>query len=87
MKLLNNIERGRIIINIIVYRRIRLAFEAIFRKSATLQDVDPDPELGTRGSQDVINRQSHTPMLAPSPATSKKVQLVSKHVISTEYNM
>ncbi|KYN02560.1 Chloride channel protein 2 [Cyphomyrmex costatus] len=54
---------------------IRLAFEAIFRKSATLQDVDPDPELGTRGSQDVINVQSHTPMLAPSPATSKKVQL------------
>ena len=56
-----------------------MAFEAIFRKSATLQDVDPDPELGTRGSQDVMNVQSHTPMLAPSPATSKKVQLVSKH--------
>ncbi|XP_018395642.1 PREDICTED: chloride channel protein 2 [Cyphomyrmex costatus] len=61
--------------------RIRLAFEAIFRKSATLQDVDPDPELGTRGSQDVINVQSHTPMLAPSPATSKKVQLPRERVI------
>ncbi|KYN33449.1 Chloride channel protein 2 [Trachymyrmex septentrionalis] len=60
---------------------IRLAFEAIFRKSATLQDVDPDPELGTRGSQDVMNVQSHTPMLAPSPATSKKVQLPRERVI------
>ncbi|XP_018306694.1 chloride channel protein 2 isoform X2 [Mycetomoellerius zeteki] len=61
--------------------RIRLAFEAIFRKSATLQDVDPDPELGTRGSQEVMNVQSHTPMLAPSPATSKKVQLPRERVI------
>lgn len=61
--------------------RIRLAFEAIFRKSATLQDVDPDPELGARGSQDAINAQSHTPMLAPSPATSKKVQLPRERVI------
>ncbi|KAL0129071.1 hypothetical protein PUN28_004037 [Cardiocondyla obscurior] len=61
--------------------RIRLAFEAIFRKSATLQDVDPDPELGTRGSQDAINAQSHTPMLAPSPAVSKKVQLPRERVI------
>ncbi|XP_024874797.1 chloride channel protein 2 isoform X1 [Temnothorax curvispinosus] len=61
--------------------RIRLAFEAIFRKSATLQDVDPDPELGTRESQDAINVQSHTPMLAPSPATSKKVQLPRERVI------
>ncbi|XP_011641059.1 chloride channel protein 2 isoform X2 [Pogonomyrmex barbatus] len=62
--------------------RIRLAFEAIFRKSATLQDVEPDPELGTRQeSQEVINAQSHTPMLAPSPATSKKVQLPRERVI------
>ncbi|CAK9817571.1 Chloride channel protein 2 [Anthophora quadrimaculata] len=63
--------------------RIRLAFEAIFRKSATLQDVDPDPEIGTgagvrRDSQDV---PPHTPMLAPSPATSKKVQLPRERVI------
>ncbi|XP_076680058.1 chloride channel protein 2 isoform X5 [Andrena cerasifolii] len=66
--------------------RIRLAFEAIFRKSATLQDVDPDPEIGSvtgtrRESQDGINVTSHTPMLAPSPATSKKVQLPRERVI------
>ncbi|XP_043513005.1 chloride channel protein 2 isoform X3 [Frieseomelitta varia] len=62
--------------------RIRLAFEAIFRKSATLQDVDPDPEIGSggvrRNSQDV---SPHTPMLVPSPATSKKVQLPRERVI------
>ncbi|XP_076183034.1 chloride channel protein 2 isoform X5 [Ptiloglossa arizonensis] len=66
--------------------RIRLAFEAIFRKSATLQDVDPDPELGSgssarRDSQDGMNVPPHTPMLAPSPATSKKVQLPRERVI------
>ncbi|XP_011347086.1 chloride channel protein 2 isoform X2 [Ooceraea biroi] len=66
--------------------RIRLAFEAIFRKSATLQDVDPDPELGSgngtrRDSQEVINVTPHTPMLTPSPATSKKVQLPRERVI------
>lgn len=66
--------------------RIRLAFEAIFRKSATLQDVDPDPEMGSvpgarHDSQDCINATSHTPMLAPSPATSKKVQLPRERVI------
>ncbi|XP_051166763.1 chloride channel protein 2 isoform X2 [Leptopilina boulardi] len=64
--------------------RIRLAFEAIFRKSATLQDVDPDPELGSRGrrdSEDGINAQPHHPMLAPSPATLKKVQLPRERVI------
>ncbi|KAI4490949.1 hypothetical protein M0802_010623 [Mischocyttarus mexicanus] len=55
--------------------RIRLAFEAIFRKSATLQDVDPDPEIGTatvRESQDGMDAQVHQPMLSSSPATSKK---------------
>ncbi|KAH0945110.1 hypothetical protein HN011_010915 [Eciton burchellii] len=66
--------------------RIRLAFEAIFRKSATLQDVDPDPELGSgngtrRDSQEAINLTPHTPMLTPSPATSKKVQLPRERVI------
>ncbi|XP_074107316.1 chloride channel protein 2 isoform X1 [Cotesia typhae] len=66
--------------------RIRLAFEAIFRKSATLQDVDPDPEVGTvngtrRDSSDEANIPPHTPMLAPSPATSKKVQLPRERVI------
>ncbi|XP_033224488.1 chloride channel protein 2 isoform X7 [Belonocnema kinseyi] len=63
--------------------RIRLAFEAIFRKSATLQDVDPDPELGSRERRDSedINPQPHHPMLVPSPATSKKVQLPRERVI------
>ncbi|KAK0097508.1 hypothetical protein PV326_001430 [Microctonus aethiopoides] len=67
--------------------RIRLAFEAIFRKSATLQDVDPDPEIGPvinntrRDSADDANIPAHTPMLAPSPATSKKVQLPRERVI------
>jgi len=46
--------------------------------------VDPDPELGSdtrrSDSQEVINVPPHTPMLAPSPATSKKVQLVSKYL-------
>ncbi|XP_003702797.2 chloride channel protein 2 isoform X1 [Megachile rotundata] len=63
--------------------RIRLAFEAIFRKSATLQDVDPDPELGSRAGvrRDSQEVAPHTPMLAPSPATSKKVQLPRERVI------
>lgn len=61
-----------------------MAFEAIFRKSATLQDVEPDPELGTRrGSQEALN-QAHTPMLAPSPVALKKVQLVSKLFFSRD---
>ncbi|XP_066596165.1 chloride channel protein 2 isoform X2 [Prorops nasuta] len=67
--------------------RIRLAFEAIFRKSATLQDVDPDPEMGNRresnsSSTDAINAGARQPMLqAPSPATLKKVQLPRERVI------
>ncbi|XP_015179565.1 PREDICTED: chloride channel protein 2 isoform X4 [Polistes dominula] len=64
--------------------RIRLAFEAIFRKSATLQDVDPDPEMGpttVRESQDGMDAQVHQPMLSSSPATSKKVQLPRERVI------
>ncbi|XP_031781347.1 chloride channel protein 2 isoform X2 [Nasonia vitripennis] len=65
--------------------RIRLAFEAIFRKSATLQDVDPDPELGSgtipNGRRDSVDGGAHQPMLTPSPATSKKVQLPRERVI------
>ena len=44
--------------------------------------MDPDPELGSgprRDSEDGINAQPHHPMLVPSPATSKKVQLVDIH--------
>ncbi|XP_044004492.1 chloride channel protein 2-like isoform X2 [Aphidius gifuensis] len=67
--------------------RIRLAFEAIFRKSATLQDVDPDPEVGTSINDNNCNNitsssQIIQPMLmTPSPATSKKVQLPRERVI------
>lgn len=69
--------------------RIRLAFEAIFRKSATLQDVDPDPEMGLSGnvsgtrhdSVEDLNVPPHQPMLLPGPVTSKKVQLPRERVI------
>lgn len=75
----------RIYIYCIFDLRIRLAFEAIFRKSATLQDVDPDPEIGAGGGvrRDSQEVPPHTPMLAPSPATSKKVQLVVQIYKST----
>ncbi|KAJ8679361.1 hypothetical protein QAD02_015148 [Eretmocerus hayati] len=61
--------------------RIRLAFEAIFRKSATLQDVDPDPELGSGNGRRESIDGAHQPMLTPSPAASKKVQLPRERVI------
>lgn len=69
--------------------RIRLAFEAIFRKSATLQDVEPDPELGSGASVNVNRRDSvddaqvttHPSRLSPSPTTFKKVQLPRERVI------
>lgn len=51
--------------------RIRSAFDVIFRKSATLQDVTPDVEGGS-----VPNSPSSDAM--PSPGISKKVQLVSR---------
>lgn len=50
--------------------RIRSAFDVIFRKSATLQDVTPDVEGGTLPS-------SPTSESMPSPGILKKVQLVS----------
>ncbi|KAG8225087.1 hypothetical protein J437_LFUL000066 [Ladona fulva] len=53
--------------------RIRLAFEAIFRKSATLQDVNPDPEAG---GDDTLHPP--TPL---TPGTLKKVQLPRERVI------
>ena len=56
--------------------RIRLAFEAIFRKSATLQDVNPDPEAGLGSHTDVANL-SDAPPTPISPRAYKKVQLVS----------
>lgn len=52
--------------------RIRSAFDAIFRKSATLQDVTPDPEVGSIGSPS-IGVPENGPL---TPGISKKVQLV-----------
>uniref|UniRef100_A0A1B6D5S7 Uncharacterized protein n=2 Tax=Clastoptera arizonana TaxID=38151 RepID=A0A1B6D5S7_9HEMI len=56
--------------------RIRLAFEAIFHKSATLQDVDPDPEVGI----EMPSRDS-LPPTPTSPGPYKKVQLPKERVI------
>lgn len=59
--------------------RIRLAFEAVFRKSATLQDVNPDPEAGGGGGMDVpvtMGDLTDAPPAPASPRTYKKVQLV-----------
>jgi chloride channel 2 len=54
-------------------RKIRAAFDQIFRKSATLQDVTPDPEIGSAG----IPSPSILPARTLSTsAISKKVQLV-----------
>lgn len=62
--------------------RIRSAFDLVFRKSATLQDVqNNDPELGSKSSM-------QTPSIdgMPSSHISKKVQLPRERVIdmSTE---
>lgn len=61
--------------------RLRSAFDVIFRKSATLQDVDPDPE---KGSQSSVPQSPETPTapiihdaISFSPSI-KKVQLVSR---------
>ncbi|KAJ4432065.1 hypothetical protein ANN_20679 [Periplaneta americana] len=64
--------------------RIRLAFEAIFRKSATLQDVNPDPEAGVGGSMDVsvtMGDMTDAPPTPASPRAYKKVQLPRERVI------
>ncbi|KAL3271018.1 hypothetical protein HHI36_021518 [Cryptolaemus montrouzieri] len=54
--------------------RIRLAFEAIFRKSAQLQDVDKGSS-----TQALSSSPGDKPQIIPiSPTSSKKVQLVSK---------
>lgn len=60
--------------------RLRSAFDVIFRKSATLQDVDPDPETGSQGAvQTPGTPTSPVPLdsISMSPSISKKVQLVS----------
>lgn len=57
--------------------RIRSAFDIIFRKSSTLADVTPDPELGSIGTPSITGTDS-APM---SPGISKKVQLPRERVI------
>lgn len=53
--------------------RIRSAFEVIFRKSATLQDVTPDIESGPMMGTPGVGQDA-----TPSPGISKKVQLVRR---------
>jgi len=57
--------------------RIRSAFEAIFKKSTTLQDVQPDPETGSL-SPAASNNEVEVPRTPSTPGVSKKVQLVSE---------
>ncbi|XP_064547947.1 chloride channel protein 2 isoform X5 [Drosophila montana] len=57
--------------------RIRSAFEAIFKKSTTLQDVQPDPEMGSISpvaSNNEVQVQ-RAPSAPSTPGISKKVQL------------
>lgn len=55
--------------------RIRSAFEAIFRKSNTLQDVQPDPDAASITPAVSANE---VPLVQRAPSISKKVQLVCK---------
>ncbi|XP_017144499.1 chloride channel protein 2 isoform X3 [Drosophila miranda] len=61
--------------------RIRSAFEAIFKKSTTLQDVQPDAETGSlspAASTNEVEVQQRT--VTPStPGVSKKVQLQAQN--------
>uniref|UniRef100_A0A0A1WL81 Chloride channel protein 2 n=1 Tax=Zeugodacus cucurbitae TaxID=28588 RepID=A0A0A1WL81_ZEUCU len=52
--------------------RIRSAFEAIFRKSNTLQDVQPDPDAASITPAVSANE---VPLVQRAPSISKKVQL------------
>ncbi|XP_017062184.1 chloride channel protein 2 isoform X3 [Drosophila ficusphila] len=54
--------------------RIRSAFEAIFKKSTTLQDVQPDPETGSL-SPAASHTEVEVPRTPSTPGVSKKVQL------------
>lgn len=57
-----------------------MAFEAIFHKSATLQDANPDPESGREALLSDHCGQTNTSnvrIVPPSPGPFKKVQLVS----------
>ncbi|XP_053969931.1 chloride channel protein 2 isoform X4 [Anastrepha ludens] len=58
--------------------RIRSAFEAIFRKSNTLQDVHPDPDASSISPAVSANEMPHVQRV---PSISKKVQLPRERVI------
>ncbi|XP_064547920.1 chloride channel protein 2 isoform X4 [Drosophila montana] len=61
--------------------RIRSAFEAIFKKSTTLQDVQPDPEMGSISpvaSNNEVQVQ-RAPSAPSTPGISKKVQLQAQN--------
>ncbi|XP_041565209.1 chloride channel protein 2 isoform X4 [Drosophila elegans] len=60
--------------------RIRSAFEAIFKKSTTLQDVQPDPETGSL-SPAASHTEVEVPRTPSTPGVSKKVQLPRERVI------
>ncbi|XP_017009588.2 chloride channel protein 2 isoform X1 [Drosophila takahashii] len=60
--------------------RIRSAFEAIFKKSTTLQDVQPDPETGSL-SPAASHNEVEVPRTPSTPGVSKKVQLPRERVI------
>ncbi|XP_011179218.1 chloride channel protein 2 isoform X2 [Zeugodacus cucurbitae] len=56
--------------------RIRSAFEAIFRKSNTLQDVQPDPDAASITPAVSANE---VPLVQRAPSISKKVQLQAQN--------
>ncbi|KPU80156.1 uncharacterized protein Dana_GF16614, isoform P [Drosophila ananassae] len=58
--------------------RIRSAFEAIFKKSTTLQDVQPDPETGSL-SPAASNNEVGVQRTPSTPGVSKKVQLQAQN--------
>ncbi|XP_023034146.1 chloride channel protein 2 isoform X6 [Drosophila willistoni] len=66
--------------------RIRSAFEAIFKKSTTLQDVQPDPETGSITISPAASNNEVQVQRAPStPGISKKVQLPRERVIDMSH--
>ncbi|KAK9505379.1 hypothetical protein O3M35_009453 [Rhynocoris fuscipes] len=62
--------------------RIRLAFEAIFHKSTTLQDVEPSGGINDESPERALTPViTPSPSLPPSPGPNKKVQLPRERVI------
>lgn len=62
--------------------RIRMAFEAIFHKSTTLQDVEPSVEGDSPEPRGVSPPPPYQPVSLPaSPGANKKVQLPRERVI------